>query len=93
MANPEGLVTTVSTKGQVTLPNAIRERRQWGAGTRLLVEDTPEGVLLKPVSAFTATRPEDVFGSLPHSGRPKTLKEMDAGVLAAARPVRTTLKP
>ncbi|RWB30193.1 MAG: AbrB family transcriptional regulator [Mesorhizobium sp.] len=93
MANPERLVTTVSTKGQVTLPSAIRKRRQWGAGTRLLVEDTPEGVLLRSAPAFAATRSEDVFASLPHSGKPKTLKEMDAGVLAAARPVRTTLKP
>ncbi|CAH2394927.1 hypothetical protein MES4922_110315 [Mesorhizobium ventifaucium] len=31
MANPERLATTVSTKGQVTLPSAIRKRRQWGA--------------------------------------------------------------
>ncbi|RWO93388.1 AbrB family transcriptional regulator [Mesorhizobium sp.] len=85
MANPERLVTTVSTKGQVTLPSAIRKRREWDAGTRLLVEDTPEGVLLKPAPVFAETRPEDVFGSLPHRDRPKTVEEMDAGVLAAAR--------
>ncbi|TIL36540.1 AbrB family transcriptional regulator [Mesorhizobium sp.] len=85
MANPERLVTTVSTKGQVTLPSAIRKRREWDAGTRLLVEDTPEGVLLKPASVFAETRPEDVFGSLPHRNRPRTLEEMDAGVLAEAR--------
>lgn len=72
MANPERLVTTVSTKGQVTLPSAIRKRREWDAGTRLLVEDTPEGVLLKPAPVFAETRPEDVFGSLPHRDRPKT---------------------
>ncbi len=85
MANSERLVTTVSTKGQVTLPSAIRKRREWDAGTRLLVEDTPEGVLLKPAPVFPETRPEDVFGSLPHRDRPKTLEEMDAGVLAEAR--------
>ncbi|RWO28962.1 AbrB family transcriptional regulator [Mesorhizobium sp.] len=85
MANPERLVTTVSTKGQVTLPSAIRKRREWDAGTRLLVEDTPEGVLLKPAPVFAETRPEDVFGALPHRDRPKTLEEMDAGVLAEAR--------
>ncbi|WP_419696252.1 AbrB/MazE/SpoVT family DNA-binding domain-containing protein [Mesorhizobium muleiense] len=85
MANPERLVTTVSTKGQVTLPSAIRKRREWDAGTRLLVEDTPEGVLLKPAPVFAETRPEDVFGSLSHRDRPKTLEEMDAGVLAEAR--------
>jgi len=85
MAASEKLTTTVSTKGQVILPSAIRKRRDWGAGTRLQVEDTPEGVLLKPAPAFAETRPEEVFGSLPHIGKPKTLEEMDAGVLAEAR--------
>ena len=79
------LTTTVSTKGQVILPKQIRERRAWNTGTRLLVEDTPEGVLLKPAPVFAETRPEDVFGSLPHTGRPKSIEEMDAGVLAEAR--------
>ncbi|WP_095198682.1 AbrB/MazE/SpoVT family DNA-binding domain-containing protein [Mesorhizobium carmichaelinearum] len=85
MAGSEKLTTTVSTKGQVILPSAIRKRREWGAGTRLEVEDTPAGVLLKPAPAFAATRPQDVFGFLPHNGRPKTLEDMDAGVLAEAR--------
>jgi AbrB family looped-hinge helix DNA binding protein len=84
MANIVKLTTTVSTKGQVILPSAIRRRREWVAGTRLLVEETPEGVLLKSVPAFAETRPEDVFASLPHSGKPKTLEEMEAGVLAEA---------
>ncbi len=85
MAAVEKLTTTVSTKGQVILPSSIRQRRDWGPGTRLLVEDTPEGVLLKPAPAFAETRPEDVFASLPYSGKPKTIEEMDAGVLAEAR--------
>jgi len=37
------LTTIVSTKGQVILPKAIRERRRWPAGTRLTVEDTDAG--------------------------------------------------
>jgi AbrB family looped-hinge helix DNA binding protein len=85
MAGAEKLTTTVSTKGQVILPSAIRHRREWRAGTRLTVEETPEGVLLKPALAFTETRPEDVFGLLSYKGKPKTLEEMDAGVLAEAR--------
>lgn len=85
MASAGKLTTTVSTKGQVILPSAIRQRREWGAGTRLVVEDTPEGVLLKPAPTFAETRPEDVFGVLPWKGEPKTLEEMDAGVLAEAK--------
>lgn len=85
MARAEKLTTTVSTKGQVILPSAIRQRREWGAGTRLTVEETAEGVLLKPAPAFAETRPAAVFGSLPHKGKPKTLDEMEAGVLAEAK--------
>lgn len=85
MAGAEKLITTVSIKGQVILPRAIRQRREWGAGTRLTVEETAEGVLLKPAPAFPETRPGDVFGLLPHKGKPKTLDEMDEGVLAEAR--------
>ncbi|CAM5309260.1 hypothetical protein AFEL58S_00584 [Afipia felis] len=85
MAGAEKLTTTVSTKGQVILPSAIRQRREWRAGTQLTVEETADGVLLKPAPAFSETRPQDVFGMLPHKGRPKTLEEMDAGVLAEAR--------
>ncbi len=73
--------TVVSTKGQVILPQAIRKRRQWTAGTKLIVEDTPEGVLLKARPFFPPSKPEDVFGSL-HTGEPaKTLEEMDAAIM------------
>jgi AbrB family looped-hinge helix DNA binding protein len=85
MATAKKLTTTVSTKGQIILPSAIRQRRDWGAGTRLVVEDTPEGVLLKPAPAFAETRPDDVFASLPYKGKPISIEEMDAGVLAEAK--------
>ena len=85
MAAAEKLTTTVSTKGQVILPKAIRERRKWRPGTRLVVEETSEGVLLKPAPLFPPTRPEDVFGMLRYSGPPKTIEEMDAAIEAEVR--------
>jgi AbrB family looped-hinge helix DNA binding protein len=85
MASAEKLTTTVSTKGQVILPKVIRRRRHWDTGTRLTVEDTPDGVLLKPAPLFAPTNPKDVFGSLRYSGPPKTLEEMDAGIAAEAK--------
>jgi AbrB family looped-hinge helix DNA binding protein len=81
----ERVTTTVSTKGQVILPKAIRQRRRWVAGTRLVVEDTPEGVLLKPAPLFPPTRPEDVYGMLKYSGPPKTIEEMDAAITAEVK--------
>ena len=85
MGAAEKPTTIVSTKGQVILPKAIRQQRRWDAGTRLVVEDTPEGVLLRAAPLFPVTKPKDVFGSLPHSGAPRSLAEMDAGIAAEAR--------
>lgn len=85
MPRPTPLTTTVSTKGQVILPKAIRQRRDWDVGTRLIVEETADGVLLKRAPAFAPTRPEDVFALLPHKGAPIPLEAMDDAVLAEAR--------
>ena len=81
MAAREKWSTTVSTTGRVILPKRLREQRRWKAGTRLVVKDTAEGVLLKAAPAFAPTQPNDVFGSLRYKGKPKTLKEMDAGII------------
>lgn len=77
--------TVLSTKGQVILPKAIREQRRWKPGTKLTVEDTPDGVLLKPERLFVPTRVEDVYGCLKYKGKPKTIEEMDAAVMAEAK--------
>lgn len=74
------LTTTVSTKGQVILPKAIRDKRRWNNGTRLVVQDTPAGVLLTSEPLFPPTRVEDVFGMLKYDGPPKTIKEMEEAV-------------
>ena len=81
MGSPRKLSTTVSTKGQVILPKAIREQRHCKAGTRLIIEDTPEGVLLSAAPAFARTRLEDVFACLSYAGEPKTLEEMEAAIV------------
>ena len=85
MAVHDKLTTTVSTKGQVILPKAVRQKRQWSSGTRLIVEDTDEGVLLKAAPAFAPTDPKDVFGVLHTGGKPKTLEDMKAGIAAEAK--------
>lgn len=77
--------TTVSTKGQVILPKAVRQRLNWDTGTRLTVEDIVDGVILKATPVFSPTQPKEVFKSLPFSGKAKTIEEMNAGILAEAR--------
>lgn len=77
--------TKLSSKGQVVLPKAVRERHGWKEGTELVVENTTDGVLLRARKPFAPTRVEDVYGALRYRGRPKSIEEMDAGIARAVR--------
>jgi AbrB family looped-hinge helix DNA binding protein len=46
--------TRPSTKGQIVLPKDIRASRSWGPGTEFIVEQTDDGVLLRPARRFPA---------------------------------------
>lgn len=81
----ERITTVISTKGQVILPKAIRDQRHWTPGTRLSVEDTPDGVLLKATPAFPETEIDAVFGSLRCKGPALSVEEMDAAIAAEAK--------
>lgn len=76
MGTQDRITTVISTKGQVILPKAIRDLRHWIPGTRLTVEDTPEGVLLKAVPIFPETKLDSVFGSMPYDGPALSIEDM-----------------
>ena len=73
--------TRLSTKGQLILPKSVRDAKAWKAGMEFTVEATKEGVLLRPAKLFKPTRIEDVAGCLHYTGKPKTLAEMDQGII------------
>ena len=62
-------VVSVTKKGQATIPKELRER--FGVGDRVLVVETEEGILFKPLP-----RPEDEFGSLKELFEGKTAREI-----------------
>ena len=45
-----------TTKGQVVIPARLRREFDIQTGTKAVVEATPEGILLKPVTAVTVRR-------------------------------------
>lgn len=85
MPSAEKLTTIVSTKGQVILPKVIRDRRHWHSGTKLVVEDTDDGVLLKRAPLFKATSIAQVAGMLAYQGKAKSIEEMDDAVVREAK--------
>ncbi|HUA32171.1 MAG TPA: AbrB/MazE/SpoVT family DNA-binding domain-containing protein [Candidatus Binataceae bacterium] len=77
--------TKLSSKGQVILPKAIRDARRWRSGTEFIVEDSGEGVLLRPAKTFKPSTLDEVVGCLRYEGKAKTLKEMDAAISAEVK--------
>jgi AbrB family looped-hinge helix DNA binding protein len=75
------ITARLSTKGQLILPKAIRDARAWGPGTEVEIENTKEGVLLRPKKRFfPRTKLEDVAGMLQYRGKAKTIREMDDSI-------------
>ena len=73
--------TKISSKGQIVLPLAVRTRRKWQPGTTLTVEETADGVLLRPAKPFPPTTLDQVSEILQYKGKPKTLEEMEEGIV------------
>jgi AbrB family looped-hinge helix DNA binding protein len=72
--------TRLSSKGQVILPKAVRDARQWRPGTEFIVEERADGVLLRPMKPHVS-RLDDVAGRLKKSGqRARTVEEMDRAI-------------
>lgn len=71
---------TLTSKGQMTLPVAVRARLGLEAGDHLLVtvQDDDTIILKRPPAASTAS----LRGLLPKPKRAVTVREMDAGIAA-----------
>jgi AbrB family looped-hinge helix DNA binding protein len=72
--------TRLSTKGQIILPKGIRDSRAWGPGTEFTVEETGEGILLRPAALFADTTLEEVTGCLRSKLKSKTTAQMRAAM-------------
>jgi AbrB family looped-hinge helix DNA binding protein len=72
--------TRLSTKGQIILPKGIRVSRAWKPGTEFTVEESGDGVLLRPAAGFPATRLEDVAGCLSTGRKPRTEAQLRAAI-------------
>jgi AbrB family looped-hinge helix DNA binding protein len=77
--------TRLSTKGQVILPAALREKRGWKPGQVLEVEETVAGLLLKAAAPpFFAPQPAGAAAGILHrpGQRALTIEEMDEAITA-----------
>lgn len=73
-------LTRLSTKGQIILPKNIRTARAWMPGTEFAVEETSDGVLLRPTGHFPEATLNQVAGCLRPQRKAKTVVQMHAAV-------------
>ena len=72
--------TRLSSKGQIVLPKRIRTSRDWGPGTEFRVEETDEGILLRPAGHFPETDIEEVAGCLRSGRKRRTISQMRTAI-------------
>ena len=72
--------TRLSSKGQLVLPKAIRDADNLPEGTEFTVERVPQGVLLRPLKPFPATRLEEVIGCAGYRGSTRSAADMERAI-------------
>ena len=77
--------TRLSTKGQIILPISVRDARAWRPGTEFSVEETADGVLLRPLNRFPESRLEEVAGCLKWRGKSQTVDQMNRAIAKEVR--------
>ena len=71
--------STITVKGQTTLPKAVRDSLDVKAGDKIRYVVLDEGVLMVPVRPIGR-----LFGSLKYDGPPVSLEDMDTAIALAA---------
>jgi AbrB family looped-hinge helix DNA binding protein len=77
--------TRLSSKGQVIIPQAIREIHHWSSGAEFAVFDTDQGILLTPIKPFKSTTINHIIGCTGYKGKKKSIKDMEKGIMKGAR--------
>ena len=70
----------LSSKGQFVLPKAIRDRHHWDTGTRLVIIDRGDEVVLKAAEPFPCSAFESPDEASVYRGKRLSLADMDRAI-------------
>ncbi|HEV3456316.1 MAG TPA: AbrB/MazE/SpoVT family DNA-binding domain-containing protein [Thermoanaerobaculia bacterium] len=77
--------TRLSTKGQLIIPKAIRERHGWSPGSELALEDRGDAVLIRSARPEPETTFEELVGCTGYRGPARSLGDMEHAIARGAR--------
>jgi AbrB family looped-hinge helix DNA binding protein len=72
--------TRLSSEGQVTIPETLRNAQHWQAGQELMMTNVGDGILLQPKPPFPETTLATVAGCLKYSGTAKSLADFEDAI-------------
>jgi len=77
------MIVTLSSKGQIVLPAAIRRRFGLSAGSQLILQETAEGVELTVAHPVPPSSVHESAGMVkaPSCGRQRSLDDFDAATM------------
>jgi AbrB family looped-hinge helix DNA binding protein len=77
--------TKLSNKGQIVIPKQVRKAHGWHPGLEFVVEDTGDGIKLRPIKPYKETTVQEVLGCVNYKGSKKSLKDMEAAIAKGAQ--------
>ena len=77
--------TRLSSKGQIVIPQPIRDAHHWEVGAQFEVREVENGVLLIPINPHEKKSARDLMGCVGYKGPKKSLKQMEEAIIKEAR--------
>jgi bifunctional DNA-binding transcriptional regulator/antitoxin component of YhaV-PrlF toxin-antitoxin module len=71
--------TRLLPKGHIILPKTVRDRHGWTYGMDFAIDDTGDGILLRPLKTHV-TQLDDIVGCLKRKGPPRSIEAMNAAI-------------
>jgi AbrB family looped-hinge helix DNA binding protein len=79
------LRTRLSTKGQLIIPKAMRERLGWSAGDELVLDERGDSIVIRAARPGAAISFEDLVGCAGYRGSARSVDEMEKAIAQGAR--------
>lgn len=76
--------STLTSKGQITLPKSVRDRLRLAVGDRVEFVETPQGFLIRAATGDI----RELKGILPPQVQPVTIEQMNAAIARMGTPQR-----
>lgn len=78
-------ITHLSSKGQIVIPQPIREAKHWQPGLEFTITEINDGIFLTPKKPFKTTSIAEIVGCTNYKGKTRSLKEMEQAIKNEAK--------